>query len=217
MAKCASCQHLFSVPRAPGPQGPGVVASPPAGSWKEGIFPTKPPEQAPEKKGHFFRVMATLFMVGGALTALLYGNHWREGVQSEGFVEGRARILESALNSSVLDRGGARRHSPRVVYEYQVDGEVFRADRVHVHRVTSDSNKEPILRLLRQYPPGAEVPVFYDPEDPEVAVLRTGPTKQSRKTAKTGLTVFLICAGLLAYDAYKQSQIVDLTTSSRPR
>ena len=57
-------------------------------------------------------------------------------------------------------------------YRYEVDGISYEGDRVQFGpvRVTA---KELIEALAKRYPPGAQVNVYYDPNDPSTAVLET--------------------------------------------
>lgn len=57
---------------------------------------------------------------------------------------------------------------PRVEYEYKVDGKTYRNGRITIGEKTSEYEIE---EILERYPIGAEVTVFYDPANPQTAVL----------------------------------------------
>jgi hypothetical protein len=59
-------------------------------------------------------------------------------------------------------------NEPRVEYNFQVDGRTYRGRRVTIREKTADFELEPILA---RYPVGASVTVYYDPTNPQNAVL----------------------------------------------
>lgn len=64
-----------------------------------------------------------------------------------------------------------RRRQAQIVYRYSVDGREFEGSQVELIEFTSrsDSREE-----LRRYPEGSQVTVYYQPDDPANAALRTG-------------------------------------------
>ena len=56
-----------------------------------------------------------------------------------------------------------------------VEGETFTSDRFSFGSYGS-SNREHADSIVAEFPAGKKVPVFYDPENPESAVLETGGT-----------------------------------------
>lgn len=71
-------------------------------------------------------------------------------------------VLSSTLQ--VRQQGASRVEVPLVLYAYQVDGQKYRGERI---RCGGPSGGDAVTR----YPAGARVDVFYDPQDPSVAVL----------------------------------------------
>lgn len=74
-------------------------------------------------------------------------------------------------------RGRALRYAPavRVAYEYTVDSQAFTGERVGQGPVPLEAASAESQRLLRDYPAGAAVTVYYDPADPASAVLERDP------------------------------------------
>jgi len=111
----------------------------------------------------------------GIITALqrLRSKKWRG-------VEGK--IVESEVKSAVVPRGGRRASNidgsikmtvayiPKVIYEYRVhtvpyqSNQLFWGQEFPVDFNTADE-------LVERYPKESKVWVFYDPENPEIAVL----------------------------------------------
>ncbi|OAI54783.1 hypothetical protein AYO44_14225 [Planctomycetaceae bacterium SCGC AG-212-F19] len=59
-------------------------------------------------------------------------------------------------------------NEPRVEYEYQVGGKTYRNQRITIGEKTSEYELE---EILARYPVGAAVTVYYDPANPQTAVL----------------------------------------------
>jgi hypothetical protein len=77
-------------------------------------------------------------------------------------------------------------HAPLVEYEYQVAGTTYRSSRYTIGHGTSEYELESILE---RHPVGAKVTVYYDPADPQTAVLeREFPKK-----------IWLVAFGCLAF------------------
>lgn len=66
-----------------------------------------------------------------------------------------------------------RKYIPNIVYQYQVDGMDFMGDQISFGS-TSSSSQGWAYKMRDQYPEGAEVAVYYDPENPQEAVLQPG-------------------------------------------
>lgn len=65
--------------------------------------------------------------------------------------------------------------TPFVEYDYQVNGQSFRGDRIMIGGANSESELE---LVLGQYPLGANVIVYYDPANPQQAVLERFPIRR---------------------------------------
>lgn len=65
-----------------------------------------------------------------------------------------------------------------ILYEYQVEGRRFESARVRVGQdIASDRKKA--KAAVRDNPPGARRPVYYDPAEPSASVLQRGPDGQN--------------------------------------
>jgi hypothetical protein len=86
-------------------------------------------------------------------------------------------------------------YSAKVVYNYQVGGQALVGDR----RRFSDSSSSSARRAqeaANRYPVGAQVTVYYDPNNPEVCVLEPG-------AGMGGFVALIITLGLLGFGLYK--------------
>ncbi|MEW4490369.1 DUF3592 domain-containing protein [Thalassoglobus sp. JC818] len=62
----------------------------------------------------------------------------------------------------------------RVLAEFEVDGKAYTTDRIHLIGKQAFSKRIPAAALLNNFPIGKEVPVYYNPENPEEAMLSKG-------------------------------------------
>lgn len=83
----------------------------------------------------------------------------------------------------------------RLAYSYRVDGAVYLNDRI-------GANTQPVLAdsaagrdLFARFPPGAIVPVYYNPADPADSVLVRG---QTSPAARNGAALAVLGAAVLA-------------------
>jgi hypothetical protein len=104
-------------------------------------------------------------------------------------------ITRSAV--ATKNSGGKTRYRYDVVYRYQVEGReltcsnVFFGDDVFFGGDVSSRSSDTAYKVTKRYPEGAEVAVYYEPEDPASAVLEPGARWQSYVLFVIGL-VFLI-------------------------
>ncbi|HVF72946.1 MAG TPA: DUF3592 domain-containing protein [Chthoniobacterales bacterium] len=95
------------------------------------------------------------------------------------------------ITSSQLMAGGTRSkpwYKPQVTYTFAVNGQAYTGENVFFGNARSNSSGKP-QAVVDRYREGAEVEVFYNPHQPQQAVLerRTGPSN----------TIFLILGPLL--------------------
>ena len=92
-------------------------------------------------------------------------------------VQGTVRSAE-VLQEKERDRSSSTRreritYRPDIVYDFEVNGTAYSGARVGVLHVAS-SNRGKADGVVARYPVGSEVTVFYDPGDPQTAVLEPG-------------------------------------------
>ncbi len=93
----------------------------------------------------------------------------RRWPQAEGRVmlsEVRASTVRVRRGSSAGSYRQAVRYQPRVVYEYQVGGRLYRGETLSTGTVMFHSEPAPAEREAQRYAPGQAVTVFYNPTDP---------------------------------------------------
>ncbi len=63
---------------------------------------------------------------------------------------------------------------PNILYNYEVKGNQYRSYRVFIEGAVDYLGRGNARRIVNRYPPGKNVSVHYDPENPQMAVLETG-------------------------------------------
>ncbi len=87
-------------------------------------------------------------------------------------------VVSSQVKKSTSSRGTGRKrrrstsHSASIVYEYTVDSRKHTAKRVSFGATSSSASSA--REIVSRYPKGKAVTVYYDPADPERAVLEPG-------------------------------------------
>ncbi|MEJ2143215.1 MAG: DUF3592 domain-containing protein [Gammaproteobacteria bacterium] len=90
-------------------------------------------------------------------------------------------------------------------YEYSVMSKLYKGKKPHLYTITIKKEAEDIVNKFKV---GDEVPVFYNPEEPENSVLITGPRKD-KPYHEYAMSIIVILTGfILAYanlDTFKEA------------
>ena len=141
-----------------------------------------------------------LVFAGIGLFALVRGIvHYRTGKASASWPSAEGQVVVAMVDMRVsTDSDGmtSRRYTPRVVYNYTLNGQQFSSDQVHIG---SKSNYASHARAASKlaYQAGQQVNVFYNPENPSQAVLEPGSTRGAWGTLLIGI-VFFVAGGIIA-------------------
>ncbi len=131
----------------------------------------------------------------GAGIAVHGGLQLLDALEARGWPQTTATILDARIER----RMGAGPRStgasyPVVRYRYRV------GDREYIgHRIgwaEGGSTHEWARSIIREYRPGATVPVYYDPRDPSQALLRPGLTRGVSISLLLGVTFMLMAGGM---------------------
>jgi hypothetical protein len=129
-------------------------------------------------------ILQVLGVCMGGLGLLHCGARLRRGLPARWWKRTRGRILAVDLRKGRRrDSEGAIIYEPVVRYAYQVGNRTLEG-----RRITSDCGAGALawgLRMLKTFRPGSEVPVYYDPARPDMAVLQPA----SLRGAATGAAV----------------------------
>ena len=109
----------------------------------------------------------------------------------------KGRIAEVSYQEYATRRSGERGAAVLTVqYEYEVRGQTYQSDKIAVGVNRYKREAEHVSGLTNEYRTGAEVNVFYNPIDPEQAVLRS----EVNLIDKLTLGVLGILIGFIAYN-----------------
>ncbi len=104
--------------------------------------------------------IGVVLLVAGFLAARSRG-------KSKDWPTATGQILASTINYR-RDSHGSRSAYPLVMYAYQVEGTQYQSQRIHFGGEVGGSA---MTGIVKRYPVGAQVPVYYNPQNPADAVL----------------------------------------------
>ncbi len=81
-------------------------------------------------------------------------------------------------------------YTPEVEYKYRIDGIPYTCERVFFGQYSDDRSFAE--DMLKRYPAGKQVLVYYDPEDPENAVLEPGAGSLKGLIAGAGIVLIIL-------------------------
>jgi hypothetical protein len=140
-----------------------------------------------------------LVFVGAGIYALtLYAREKKKGAETQTWPAVSGRVVEAYVAEDVqVDSEGDRNRvfAPRVVYEYEVNGQTYRGDRLRIGIESFSGSRRRVEQELARYPVGSAVTVYYNPANPAEAVLQRG--AGSKAALVIGIT-FLVIAGMTA-------------------
>lgn len=99
---------------------------------------------------------------------------WKSRDAVQRFSEAQGEVIESRVEShtSHSSRGGSRTsYRPFIRYRYRVQDTMYESARYDVGGIQGTDEQE-AAKVVALFPPGAKVPVYYDPESPGSALLR---------------------------------------------
>ncbi len=126
------------------------------------------------------RILCTAFACALLVGAWKLGQHalWERqmGSASLSWPSTEGAVVESGLRTTGM--GTRTTTSAAILYEYRVDGQDYRHDRIQFGAHGTGGGAGP-LGHYGQKAPGEPVTVFFDPAQPTLATLETGPTQRS--------------------------------------
>lgn len=121
-------------------------------------------------------VLAVVFtLVGAAVTAWGVVDYRRaQASRNWPTANGRVQYATVETRSSRNDSGtSSTTFQARIIYGYEIGGQTLRSERVSFGEV-STSDPADAEEIVARYQPGTTVTVYYDPQNPELAVLEPG-------------------------------------------
>lgn len=116
----------------------------------------------------FLRLLFSVLSIGLILVGLYT---MRETSRSRGWLRTGGKVVSSRVTEFAGKSGTTYR--PMVIYGYSVGSVRLMSNRIAFHSVAS-SWRSSAERIVARYPAGRDVQVYYNPQDPEQAVLEPG-------------------------------------------
>ena len=123
-------------------------------------------------------VGALMIVMGGVFGAVAADNY-RDGEATKAWPSTTGQILTADVDEEVRrerrDNGSYRErrtYTPRITYAYTIQGIEYTGHRIRTDDSGGDRDKA--FDTINEYPVGSTVDVFYDPENPDSAVLKQG-------------------------------------------
>ena len=131
-----------------------------------------------------------LLMIGILIS--LWGYKILEDAQkSEDWPTVEGRVMSSKLKSHNNSRWNSITYSVQILFKYTVQDKVYLSDKFSFEQ-TRSKDLTSVRRIVDGYPAGKYVQLFYDPDNPGVAVLDPRPKGRSYVLLGVGIALGLI-------------------------
>lgn len=162
-------------------------------------------------------MLVIMGIVGGALTIFLGIPMVMNALESKGWpsVEGIITVSEFTTNRDRDD--GSVTYGASVAYDYTINGISYTGSNVHFGQYgTSDPSYG--RGIVNRYPVGAQVPVYYNPDDLSVSVLEPGAEWSSFMVAGIGVLFTLVgfIGSFFQFKKYKQGKTMSPPSPTSP-
>lgn len=119
-------------------------------------------------------VVGVWFVFIGGVTSVLFLGELLEARKSSSWPTVRCTVISATVNRHP-PRGKHATYRPDIRYAYSVEGASYVGDRVFLGDASRE-NEYWVRGIVARYPPDATVNVYYNPDDPSMAVLEPGAT-----------------------------------------
>ena len=123
-------------------------------------------------------LIPSLIVAGGLGLFAWAWTAYRDGRLSLGWPSVSGQVTSSSVTLETTQADSDSRlestYYPSVSYDYRVDGQALKGSRVGVGGAVGTARKEDAEAVAKRYAVGSKVDVYYDPANPEYAVLVRG-------------------------------------------
>jgi len=149
--------------------------------------------------GGFFALVGIALLILGTVT-------YMTGTASKEWPTVQGTMLVSEVESRTSTTGGgpgrtsstSTSYAPRVEYRYEVDGEAHTGTRFELLE-RGEGKRAEIEAKLEQFRQGAQVAVYYDPDDPTKSVLKPGTPDAMGIPFLLGFVALLVGGGIMLF------------------
>jgi len=150
---------------------------------------------SPKQRFLFGRIFPLPFLLVGIF---IFGLGMRDVMRandSKSWPTTVATVQESTVKTNVDEEGGSTYYA-QVLYDFEVNRFAYSGDQVAFGDFSSNDS-ERVKEIVKRYPEGNEVVVYYQPDNPDLSVLEPGLTARAWVIPSFGF-VFLIVGIFMA-------------------
>jgi len=139
-----------------------------------------------------------LIVLALGIGALWHGlTLYKKNSETQRWLPAPGKIISASFIEGSNNTSSGYDYEKKIKYEYTVEGKTYVSSRVAIWEMSS--NRSEALRDVEEiFPAGKEVTVYYNPLDPQEAVLRPGEFRGARFVTFLGIMMVIIpLAGLL--------------------
>ena len=128
---------------------------------------------------HWIAILIPSLIVAGGLGLFAWAwTAYRDGRLSLGWPSVSGQVTSSSVTLETTQADSDSRlestYYPSVSYDYRVDGQALKGSRIGIGGAVGTARKEDAEAVAKRYAVGSKVDVYYDPANPEYAVLVRG-------------------------------------------
>ncbi len=143
----------------------------------------------------WFGCSALIFGMAGAALLYTYFQQRGEARASAGWPATEGKIIHTEVRASSSGDSLNTVYYPQIRYEYSVLGQTYTGSQITFGGTPAKNTLREAKKALAAYPYGASVTVYYNPENPQDAVLKR--TLRGGALMLTLGSVFILSAGCL--------------------
>lgn len=159
----------------------------------------------------------TLAMFAAGIFLLAWGGYEiRRAYESRSWPNTQGTVIASYIDKrSHRDSNNHTRivYTPKIRYQYQVEGKHYTCKRI-AFGGESGGKRSKAKKVVDKYPSGKKVTVYYNPQDPKVAVLKAGFSWGAVFAFLAGIVFFAV--GVMGFKAYRRNKEQDKTLGQLP-
>lgn len=149
---------------------------------------------------HLLSLFFAIFILAGVTMAGFGIHNIVQAHESRNWLSTDGSITFSDIERRSGSKGGSS-YAPSVRYQYTIQGKQYEGSMVAIGLKHVSAGRSFAERIIKKYPQGKSLQVFYNPADPSESVLEPGLSKRSFILFSAGITFALIgsCFALVTW------------------